>query len=289
MQTQKSKWRRAAFLILSLPALAIYYSGSFEDRWLCLWVIFLSLAITAKLVSWVYGPWRKATAKRNLCYWIWPRMNADQFLDPLKKPEAGKPKTVEWVQSIAKTIIGLILFFVITPHINPEQSYLIFVVALTGILLMGAFGSFDFLSCIFRQQGIDAPPMMNHVFTPTRLSDFWCKRWNMAFYDIAHKFVYRPVRRISNGYIAAWTCFLFSGLIHELVISIPAQSAYGQPTLYFLIQAAGIFIERSPLGKRLKLGKGIQGWVYCAIIILGPILLLFPTTFAENVMAPVFR
>src|SRR3712207_8481667 len=44
-----------------------------------------------------------------------------------------------------------------------------------------------------------------------------------------------------------------------------AGSGYGLPTIYFLIQAAGLFVERSVLGKRLGLARGLPGRAWTAL------------------------
>ena len=55
--------------------------------------------------------------------------------------------------------------------------------------------------------------------------------------------IFRPTRRLLGPVGAMLTVFLVSGLIHELLITVPARSAYGGPTAYFLLQAVGFLIE----------------------------------------------
>ena len=52
--------------------------------------------------------------------------------------------------------------------------------------------------------------------------------------------------------------FLFSGIVHELVISLPAQGGWGGPTVFFLLQAAAMFVEtRSEHPERWSYGAGL--------------------------------
>jgi hypothetical protein len=77
--------------------------------------------------------------------------------------------------------------------------------------------------------------------------------------------------------------------VHELVISFPARGGWGGPTLYFLLQAAGLAFEKSPAGRRLGLGAGLRGRGWTLAVTALPLPLLFHAPFAERVIAPLFR
>ena len=60
------------------------------------------------------------------------------------------------------------------------------------------------------------------------------RRWNTAFHELATRFTFRPLRlRVgpARGHAAGVSAL---GLIHELVISLPAHGGYGLPTGYFV-------------------------------------------------------
>ncbi len=82
--------------------------------------------------------------------------------------------------------------------------------------------------------------------------------------------------------------FLVSGVVHDAVISIPAEGGFGLPTLYFVIQGVGLLFERSRLGKRIGTRKGVIGRLFCAVVTLGPVCLLFHQPFVERVVIPMF-
>jgi alginate O-acetyltransferase complex protein AlgI len=77
--------------------------------------------------------------------------------------------------------------------------------------------------------------------------------------------------------VALWGVFLISGVVHELVISVPAGGGYGLPTTYFALQAGAIVVE-----KRYQL----RGHVWAISVIALPAFFLFHPRFVERVILP---
>ena len=88
---------------------------------------------------------------------------------------------------------------------------------------------------------------------------------------------------------AGFFVFFVSGLVHETVVSLPARGGWGGPTVYFLLQGAGMAVEKGPLGKRLGLGDGFRGWFWMALFTAGPLPLLFHPPFVHRVIVPFFQ
>jgi alginate O-acetyltransferase complex protein AlgI len=79
--------------------------------------------------------------------------------------------------------------------------------------------------------------------------------------------------------------FLISGLIHDLLISVPAGAGYGLPTAYFLLQAVGLLFERTRLGRRW-LGRPLMARCFAIAVVSLPAPLLFHTPFVKRVFLP---
>jgi alginate O-acetyltransferase complex protein AlgI len=90
-----------------------------------------------------------------------------------------------------------------------------------------------------------------------------------------------PMARTLGTGAAVFAVYLASGLLHELVISVPANGGYGLPTLYFLIQFAGAALER-----KLNWKGGMRGRLWMFFITAAPAGLLFHAPFIENVILP---
>jgi alginate O-acetyltransferase complex protein AlgI len=118
------------------------------------------------------------------------------------------------------------------------------------------------------------------------LSEFWGKRWNLGFRQLSYDLIFRPLHRSLGAGTAGFLVFVLSGVVHDLVISVPARAGYGLPTLYFLIQGAGVALERSHLGKHLGLGRGVRGWTFMAAFTAAPVFWLFHPPFVRNVVLP---
>jgi hypothetical protein len=104
--------------------------------------------------------------------------------------------------------------------------------------------------------------------------------------DLTQRFLFRPLTRRIGAPSALLIGFFVSGLIHDAIISIPARGGYGEPTLFFLIQAMGLFIERSQPARRLGLGRGVRGWLFTMAFLLLPARLLFHRPFVVGIIVP---
>jgi alginate O-acetyltransferase complex protein AlgI len=158
--------------------------------------------------------------------------------------------------------------------------------AMIGIVFVLHFGVFHLLSCAWRHIGVATEPLMNWPIFSTSLSEFWSRRWNRAFRDLTHRFLFRPLTPRIGPIPALLVGFLISGAIHDLVISVPAEGGYGGPTAYFAFQGAGIVAERSRMGRRMRLGRGFSGWLFTATVVVGPAGWLFPLAFLERIILP---
>jgi D-alanyl-lipoteichoic acid acyltransferase DltB (MBOAT superfamily) len=158
-----------------------------------------------------------------------------------------------------------------------------------GLILLLHFGSFQIVALLWRSVGIQAEPIMSAPLRSTSLGEFWGKRWNLGFRQLAHELVFAPSYRSLGVDVAGVLVFAVSGLIHDLVISLPARGGYGLPTLYFLLQGAGMTVERSRLGKRLGLGHGMRGWCFMMVFLTVPVFGLFHPWFVMRVILPFMR
>lgn len=157
---------------------------------------------------------------------------------------------------------------------------------MTGLILMLHFGVFELIAIFWRSRGFRATPIMNAPITSFSVAEFWGQRWNSAFRDLAHPFFFRPVARRWGNMSALWFSFTISGLVHELVISVPAGAGYGLPTSYFLLQALGITLER-----KLSIASGGRAvrWCFTHAFTALPAFILFHPPFVERVMLPFFH
>lgn len=127
---------------------------------------------------------------------------------------------------------------------------------------------------------------MNRPLVSESLGEFWGRRWNTAFRDLTHRFLFRPLTRRIGVRAGLAGGFVFSGLVHDLVISWPAGGGYGGPTLFFAIQGVGMLVERSRFGHGVGLGHGVRGWLFAMLTILLPAPLLFHTPFVDGIVVP---
>jgi predicted DCC family thiol-disulfide oxidoreductase YuxK len=181
--------------------------------------------------------------------------------------------------AIAKILLGAVLLFGVARFVH--QSLLAGWIGMTGMILILHFGLFHLLAIGWRAAGIDIEPIMDGPLRSKSVSEFWGRRWNGAFNRLALDFVFRPLTRRHETRIAILAAFLVSGLIHELVISLPAGAGYGLPTAYFLLQGIGILTERAL--------PQVRGRIFTVVIAAVPAFWLFHPPFVRNVILPFMK
>jgi alginate O-acetyltransferase complex protein AlgI len=162
-------------------------------------------------------------------------------------------------------------------------------IGMVATVLTLHFGLFHLLSCAWRLVGVNARPLMDHPLRSESVTEFWGRRWNTAFRDLTHRFLFRPLMPWLGARGAIVGGFLFSGLVHDVVISLPARGGYGGPTVFFAFQALAMLFERSALGRRYGLGRGRAGRIFTAAVLLIPLYVLFHPAFVERIMVPFMR
>jgi alginate O-acetyltransferase complex protein AlgI len=256
-------------------------------QWAVMWALAAAVFALLKWLTWQFTPVAPAPAWRHVAYlFLWPGLDAKAFLDPRPLPREERPTLGEWLFAAAKVALGAALVWVAVPLVPAGWWYLRAWVGMAGIVFVLHFGTFHLLSCAWRAAGVDAKPIMNWPLLSEDVSEFWGKRWNLAFRDLTHRFLFRPLAARWSARAGLVAVFVFSGVVHDLVISLPACGGYGLPTLYFVIQAAALFVERSKFGKRFGLGRGVRGWLFTAVVLVAPACLLFHPWFAREVIVP---
>jgi len=254
--------------------------------WLFMWALSFAIFAALKWMTWWMAHDRlRATVGRSLAYLLaWPGMDAHTFLDPRVQPD--RPKLKEWLRATTKTALGIVLLWVIAHRIPAEQSLLRGWIGLFGLIFLLHFGSFHLVSLFWRTNGIVAAPIMSSPILSKTLTEFWGKRWNLGFRQLAHEFIFTPLQRHTGASIAGLLVFVASGLIHDLVISVPACGGYGLPTAYFIIQGLGIVFERSTPARRIGLQKGLPARIFILLVTAAPAFWLFHPPFVHRVIIP---
>ncbi|WP_254510981.1 MBOAT family protein [Anatilimnocola floriformis] len=268
--------------LLALIAIVLLCGASLHPA-VSAWLLAASIYVGFKWLAFANSSVARRASRRDslLFLLLWPGMDADAFLT--ERP-VTQPNVREVASAAALMLLGLITIFALPtlPLSTEVRGW----TALVAIALFLLFGVAQTISIAWRICGVDAQPIMNKPMRATSLADFWGARWNLPFHDIGRIFVWRPVAKRFGWPTATMAVFLFSGVIHDLAMSIPARGGWGLPTIYFLLQGVAVLFERSPLGKRWQLSRGWRGRAFAALFVLGPLGLLFHQPFLQRVVLP---
>jgi hypothetical protein len=250
-----------------------------------MWMLALAVYFTCKALTWGTTHTVSVARWKHAAYlFAWPGMDAATFLGP--KSFTSCCMAAEWLRATSRLLFSIVIVFGIARRLGAEDPYVVGWVGMVGFVLILHFGAFHLLSCAWRRLELTAHPLMNRPLTSTSLSEFWGRRWNMAFRDLTHRFLFEPLTSRFGPRHGVLAGFAFSGLVHELVISVPAGAGYGGPTLFFAIQGVAVTVERSAFGRRLGLGRGLLGRMFVIATLVGPVGLLFHRPFVVGIITP---
>jgi len=268
----------------------IEFSPSYWPRWALMWTMAAAIYVSCKWLTWQQAASRQDLSWKDAAYLLgWPGMDATSFLGEEPIAKCLYCRSSEWFWAVGKLMLGLTLLFAVARVIPPHHPYVVGWIGMLGIVLVLHFGAFHLLSCLWRSAGLQAHPLMNRPLASTSLSEFWGRRWNTAFRDLTHRCLFRPCASRLGPRWGIVVGFLFSGAIHDLVISVPAHGGYGGPTVFFAIQGLAMVIERSAFGRQLGLGAGWSGRLFAAAVLVAPVGLLFHRPFVVGVIVPFMR
>ena len=244
------------------------------ESWILMWGLAGGIFAACKLLTLARA---RAGGERAFGYLLlWPGMDARAFMDARHRPPP--PRTGEWLFAYSKLVLGVVLVWIVAPWLSAPllRGWL----GMLGVIFILHFGFFHLASLAWRRAGVQAEPLMKAPILSKSLGDLWGKRWNLGFHDLAREYIFAPVsRRLGAGW-GSFAVFLASGLVHDLVISVPAGGGYGLPTAYFLLQWAGVAAERK---------WKFESRIFTIVIALGPVYGLFHPPFVRNVFLPFMK
>lgn len=266
-------------VVLGVGVLTILTSAWAAIPWIRMWLLAAGVYFSVKALVLMRTP----SALADTIEWL-------LFCPTLNLAGFTRRSSVESQHAFRLALVGLMDFafgaallwvvarqFAATPLVSAW-------IGMTGLIFMMHFGGFHLITAFWMCKGRGVEPLMKCPIAAVSLADFWGCRWNTAFRDAMNLLVFRPVASRWHVRTAQWLVFLLSGLLHEMVVSLPAGGGWGGPTLYFILQAFGI-----ELGRRFRIPRGIASRLWALAFLLMPVGVLFHTPFIHRVMLPFFQ
>jgi alginate O-acetyltransferase complex protein AlgI len=229
------------------------------------------LALIAALFMWMKAvvtasnPERVGVARWLVWAMLWPGMRLPR--------RDGSSKV--WLRGLPCIAIGAAL--IAGAHLLWRVSgepWVATVPLMIGISLCLHFGLFGVLAGVWR-----AKPLFRNPLVSASLREFWGRRWNLAYSEMMQEAVQRPLRKRPRAALAA--IFVFSGLLHEVAISLPVQAGWGLPLAYFALHGLATLVEPRVITPGTKAARV---WTACWVLL--PLPLLFHPPFIREIVWP---
>jgi alginate O-acetyltransferase complex protein AlgI len=220
----------------------------------------------------------------------WAGMRAEPF-ESLGQPPL--PNAWQMIRfGISRVIAGLALILLAHQMVVLQVNYQVMYIVVTALLLIGLslilhFGLLSISAGTWRLKGVNTYYLFKQPVKAMSLTEFWGKRWNMAFSEMTSIAIFRPLRNKLGNAGALMVAFAFSGLLHELALSVPVNTGYGLPMLYFLIQGLMVLAEKILVSNKAKfLQHPVVARLWTLFWVIVPMPLLFHEQFIKQVVWP---
>lgn len=214
----------------------------------------------------------------------WPGMRPRLFAQRGARPLIGVRRLI--TVGAAYFVAGGVLlcasrFWAQTTHERWSSTAIFFL----GSSLMVHFGLFDLMAGAWRAAGVACEELFRAPWLAQSLSEFWARRWNLAFSEMTSIAIYRPLSGAIGRNAAMFAAFVVSGLLHEMAISLPVRAGFGLPTAYFALHGVLVWVERA-LVRRGTPMSGVLGRVWTLGWLIAPLPILFHHAFLAGVVWP---
>lgn len=191
-------------------------------------------------------------------------------------------------KGVTRILIGILLIagmdFIYANIPDGRYDYFLHLSYLIALSLILHFGVLQIAVGNLRYLGVPVTLLFKNPIRSKSLDEFWSKRWNVAFVELTTIAVLRPLKKLFGNKTAFWASFVFSGLLHELAISLPVNSGFGRPLLYFFLQAFFIVVIEKRFLSKMTQPALKSLWVLACLLL--PVFLLFHEQFIHQIIVP---
>jgi alginate O-acetyltransferase complex protein AlgI len=253
--------------------------------WLALWIGFKVLT----LLSVRPGRLRDGSPLRILAYtFLWHGTDPAPFLERPRRVDVS-PRILLFNGARNMCCGALVLWMLSWATWLRDAPLAQAWIGLVGLGLLLHLGVVDWVTAFWQWRGTAVERLFRFPLGATSVADFWGGRWNLAFTHLTHRAIFRPLVRRFGSTWGTMAGFLFSGALHELVVSFPAGAGYGLPTLYFTLQGVCVALERRWLRRTVGLRNKATAWLWTCAAVLGPLPMMFHPPFLREIVLPLLR
>jgi alginate O-acetyltransferase complex protein AlgI len=271
LNVARGAWARVAAWLVAIGAVAVVERATAADP-----AGFRMIAIClAGLVGMkaVVSAGERMPLRRWLAWaTLWPGMSPNSHESPESQDRQTSPPG-----GVVCLAAGILMVFAARAA-WPLSRIAATTLALVGLSLALHFGLFAILAAAWRRERLFRNPVAFRS-----LAEFWGRRWNLAFVEMTRRAVYGPVARAAGRRAGLGAAFLFSGLLHEMAISLPVRAGWGLPTAYFALQGLLVMVDGA-IG--VERWPGWLGRAWCAFWLVAPLPALFHPAFLAGTVWP---